>query len=98
MTAYRALEASGQPRAPAALSPAPSNGWVGFRRDRLAVVERGWLERITMTVRNFSYPSATDTGCTHPHLRSTLKRTITIFTVYLDTLVVSELPRANISN
>jgi hypothetical protein len=85
MTAYRALEVSGQPRAPAALSPVPSTGWVGFKSDRLAVVERGWLERINTTVHNFAHPSATDTGCTRPHLRSTLKRAITIFLLFIYT-------------
>jgi hypothetical protein len=98
MTAYRALEASGQPRGPAALSPVPIGGWVGFRSDLLAVVERGWLVRINITVRNFAHPSATDTGCTRPHFRSTLKSAIIIFTVYLYTLVVSGLPRAIISD
>ena len=68
-TAYRALESSSQPRAPGALSPVSSGGWVGFRSDCLAFVKRGWLDKINMTVRNFAHPSATDTGCTRPHLR-----------------------------
>jgi hypothetical protein len=41
MTAYGALEASGQPRALAALSQVPNRGWVGFRSYRLAVGELG---------------------------------------------------------
>jgi len=58
-----------------------------------------WLVRINMTVRNFAHPSATDTGCTRQHLRSSLKKSaIIIFTVYLYTLVVSGLPRAIISD
>jgi len=62
MTAYRTLEASGQPRGPAALSPVHSGGWVGFKSNRHAFVERDWTAIVNMTIRNFAHPSATETG------------------------------------